>query len=409
MSFQVAFRRYWALPLLATGALFYFKRFAKDPVGMMQFPAGAQCLLDSLPLQQCDPSFTYPPFFALVMTPFAQWSMPVRNVVWYIVTLAAITLCFMCCDFIARRVFNEEWTEKELVWLRGLTFLFSLKFILSVLENQSYDALVVLFVCGGVAALVARRDLLGGASLGIAVALKITPLLFLPYLVFKQRYRAAVAMAVVLVIASLLPDLLFGKPGAGFAYVMSWIREVGGPAVTEKLDGPVHVFWFAGNPNNVSLRGLAGFFVVDHFNAGVFLPILLAIYAAYAVLVGTLLWRTRLREDSLPLDGAILALSMLMLSPMTSHSHCIALLLPYAVLSAIWIKDARTRVLGGIVLGLSFLFASLSASDFVGRKLTVLSGEYRVQIVGMLILLIYFTAVILRRDAGAIAAAKPAA
>lgn len=397
MTLRVAIRRYWALPLLAIGALFYFRRFAKDPAGMKQFPAGAQCLLDSLPLQQCDPSFTYPPFFAFTMIPFAPLSMPLRNLVWYGVTLAVITLCFVCCDFLARRIF-ASWTERELVWLRGLTFLFSLKFVLSVLENQSYDAIVVLFVCAGLAALVLRRDLIGGASLGIATALKVTPLLFLPYLLFKRRYRAAAAMVVALVGVSLLPDLLFAPSDAPFGYVAGWIREVGGPAVAEKLDGPIHVFWFAGNPNNVSLRGIAGLFLVDYRNGVAFRPVLYAIYAVYVAIVASLLWRTRNREDFLPVDGAILALSMLMLSPMTSHSHCIALILPYAVLTAVWLKDKSARRLGAVVLASSFALASLSISDAVGRKMAALSGEYRLPILGMLVLLIYFASIVRRRD-----------
>jgi hypothetical protein len=382
------------LPLLAIGAIFYFKRFIKDPVGMTQFPAGAKCLLESLPLQHCDATFTYPPFFALSMIPFAPLSMPVRNIIWYCITLAAITLCFMCCDFLARKTTSEAWSERELVWLRGLTFLLSLKFVLAVLENQSYDAVVVLFVCAGLVALVQRRDVLGGASLGIAVALKITPLLFLPYLVFKRRYVAAAAMAVVLTVASFLPDLLFAPVGSPYGYVAAWVREVGGPAMTERLEGPLHVFWFAGNPNNSSLRGLAGMFVVDHNNAVFFRPLLFTIYAVYIAIVAVMLWRTRERQDTVPVDGALLALSMLMLSPMTSHSHCIALLLPYAVLLAVWIKDRQTRLLGGAVLALSFLLASLSAGDIVGRAASVLSGEYRLPIFGMLILLVYFAAAI---------------
>lgn len=394
MNLRVLVRRYWALPLLAIGALFYFKRFAKDPVGMTQFPAGAKCLLESLPLQQCDPSFTYPPFFALVMTPFASMSMPVRNLVWYAVTLAAITLVFICCDFLARRLF-EGWTERQLVWLRSLTFLFSLKFILAVLENQSYDAVVVLFVCAGLVALVTRRDALGGASFAIATALKATPLLFLPYLVLKRRYTAAAVMAVVLVVASILPDLLFGQKGSGLGYMASWVREVGGPALTEKLDGPVHVFWFATNPNNSSLRGLAGLFTLDHYNTSAFVPLLLSIYAIYAGFVGTLLWRMRERDNTIVIDGALLLLSMLLLSPMTSHSHCIALMLAYAVLSAFVVRQPESRLLGAVVLCVSFALTSLSASDIVGRKFSELSGIYRLPVFGMLTLLIYFGAIVL--------------
>ena len=318
MTLRTVLRRYRALPLLAIGAIFYFKRFTKDPVGMTQFPAGAQCLLDSLPLQHCDATFTYPPFFALTMTPFAPLSMPVRNLVWYLVTLAVMTLCFMCCDFLARRVFGEQdRSERELVWLRGLTFLFSLKFVLAVLENQSYDAVVVLFVCAGLAALVTGREIAGGVSLAIGGRAQGDAVAISSLSCVQAAPVAAAAMAVALVVASLLPDLLFAPSGSPFAYIVSWMREVGGPAMTEKLDGPIHVFWFAGNPNNSSLRGLTGLFVVDHLNTTVFRPVLLSIYAIYVTVVAALLWRNRKQENSLPIDGAILVISMLMLSPMT--------------------------------------------------------------------------------------------
>ncbi len=51
------------------------------------------------------------------------------------------------------------------------------------------------------------RELAGAAALAAAATYKTTPLLFLPYLVWKRRFRAAAAMAVVLVGLNLLPAL----------------------------------------------------------------------------------------------------------------------------------------------------------------------------------------------------------
>jgi alpha-1,2-mannosyltransferase len=394
MTLRVLIRRYWALPLLAIGALFYFRRFAKDPVGMIQFPAGAKCLLENLPLQQCDQSFTYPPFFALVMTPFVSLTMPVRNIVWYIVTLAAITGSFAACDFLARRAVGGEWKESELAWLRGATFLFSLKFILSVLENQSYDALVLLFVVAGIVLLVERRNLFAGISLAVAAALKMTPLVFLPYLVFKRRYAAAVVMTAVFVVLSLLPDLVFSPPGS-VAHFRMWVDQVAGAALLERINGPqqavttLHVFWHGSNPNNYSLRALAGWFIDDYTDNGKFRILLYAIYTAYLAVIAAVMWRRRGDDGSMPSDGALLVISMLMLSPMTSRSHCVVLMLPYAILAAVWIKEPASRLIGGALLLASFALATLSSNDLVGRRISEWSTEHRLPTFGILILVAY--------------------
>jgi alpha-1,2-mannosyltransferase len=361
---------------------------------MLQFPAGAKCLLENLPLQQCDQSFTYPPFFALVMTPFAPLTMPIRNIVWYVVTLAAIGGSFAICDFLARRLAGGEWREGELALLRGATFLFSLKFILSVLENQSYDALVFVFVAAGIMLLLERRDLFAGISLALAAALKMTPLIFLPYLVFKRRYAGAVVMTIVFVALSLLPDLLFSPVGS-FAHFRMWVDQVGGAALLERINGPqqsvqtLHVFWHGSNPNNYSLRALAGWFIDDYTDNGKFRVLLYAIYAAYLAVIAAVMWRRRGDNASVPSDGALLVISMLMLSPMTSRSHCIVLMLPYAVLAAIWIKEPASRLIGAGLLLASFALTTLSSNDLVGRRISEWSTEHRLPTFGILVLIAY--------------------
>jgi hypothetical protein len=54
----------------------------------------------------------------------------------------------------------------------------SLKFILAVYEDQAYDLLVLPLILSGILALTDRRDVMAGATLAVAAALKITPLLF---------------------------------------------------------------------------------------------------------------------------------------------------------------------------------------------------------------------------------------
>jgi hypothetical protein len=386
--------RYWGWIAVLVAAIAYYPRFIKEPAGMMQFPAGAQCLLDQIPLQQCDATFTYPPLFAFAMIPFAPLSMPWRDLLWYAVSLLALLVIFVLSDKLARRAVASSWSERELFWLRLLTFFLSLKFVLAVLANQSYDAIVFLFVVCGISFLVSGRDALAGVAFAIGAALKTTPLLFLAYLLFKRRYLAFVVGIVVFLAASFLPDLFFTPTGTTHGYFEAWLLQVAGPALAEKMSGNPHTFWFATNPNNYSLRGIVGMFVNEYNNAVQFRPIMYPVYAAYVAIVAGMLWMTRERDDLIAVDGALLAISMLMLSPMTSRSHLVALTLPYAVLCAFCLKDRVYGRFGALVLGASFLLATASSNDAVGTAMSRFSGEYRLLSFGILLLLVYFGVII---------------
>ncbi|HYP10226.1 MAG TPA: glycosyltransferase 87 family protein, partial [Xanthobacteraceae bacterium] len=79
----------------------YYPRFVKLPAGMETYPQAAACLWHGQVLQVCDPGFTYPPFFALVMLPFVPMPLWLRDLVWYGVTLAAAFGAFKLSETIA--------------------------------------------------------------------------------------------------------------------------------------------------------------------------------------------------------------------------------------------------------------------------------------------------------------------
>jgi hypothetical protein len=51
--------------------------------------------------------------------------------------------------------------------------------------------------------------------LAVAAALKATPLLFLPYLLLRRRFAAALGFSEIFLGASFLPDLFFTQEGGG--------------------------------------------------------------------------------------------------------------------------------------------------------------------------------------------------
>jgi Glycosyltransferase family 87 len=274
------------------------------------------------------------------------------------------------------------------------------KFILAVFENQAYDALVVMAVLLGLAALTEGRAFAAGASLALAAALKATPLVFLPYLLWKRHFTAVAIFGVVYALASLLPDILFA-PADGdayfSAYFSTWLHQVAGPALGINPAGAPFAFWDGANILNHSLRGAISLNIDEAHSRSVFDTALAAADGSLIIVVGTLIALLPRRPQSVAIDGSLLLIAMLMLSPMTSRSHYVALLLPYMTLVALNLRDARTAALGRAVLTVSFALVTLAGNDAVGEAFTVWAYRHSAMVLGTLVLLIYFAALVIER------------
>ena len=203
--------------------------------------------------------------------------------------------------------------------MRFFALLLSAKLILAVFENQAYDALVLVSLLLGLAALGAA-----GACLALAAALKATPLVFLPYLLWKRHFAAAAGFVLVYALASLLPDLLFASAG-GPGYFSTWLGEVAGPSLGINPAGAPFALWDGANILNHSLRGAISLNVDEPYHGTLFEAALASADGCFMVIVGTLLAVSPRRPQSIAIDGSLLLIAMLMRSPMTSRSHYVAL------------------------------------------------------------------------------------
>jgi hypothetical protein len=385
--------RVWFVIGLAAAA--YYPRFVKLPAGMETYPQAAACLWHGQVLQVCDPGFTYPPFFALVMLPFVPMPLWLRDLVWYGITLAATIGAFKLSEIIGGISLAAPLGRAELSWLRFFALLLSAKLILAVFENQAYDAVVLVAVLLGLAALSEDRPLAAGASLALAAALKATPLIFLPYLLWKRHFAAAAAFVFVYALASLLPDLLLAPVG-GPGYFSTWLGEVAGPSLGINPAGAPFVFWDGANILNHSLRGAVSLNIDESHHRSLFEAVLASVDGCFMVVVGTLLTVSPRRPQAIAIDGSLLLIAMLMLSPMTSRSHYVALLLPYMTLLALNWRDQYTGRLGRAVLLISFALVTLVGNDAVGQAFTVWAYRHSAMVLGTLVLLIYFAVLVVK-------------
>ena len=90
----------------------------------------------------------------------------------------------------------------------------------------------------------------------------------------------------------------------------------------------------------------------------------------YIFLVSCVMLKSRRNDRLIAVEGALLIISALLLSPVSSQSHFVGLLLPYALLTAALIKDASRRVFYSAMVLLSFVLLTATSNDLVGRSLT---------------------------------------
>ncbi|MBB5895195.1 glycosyltransferase 87 family protein [Kutzneria kofuensis] len=170
-------------------------------IDVQVYQAGAQAWLEGRPLYSQPVlgtmEFTYPPFAAVFFLPLALIPLPVMCALWVIGSLCLLWMIVQRCREVAG--LPPELTmvfAAMALWLEPVRTSLMLGQI-----NILLLGLVVFDLCR------ARSSKWTGVGVGLAAAVKLTPLLFVVYLLFARRWRAAgvaVATFAVTVVAGLL-------------------------------------------------------------------------------------------------------------------------------------------------------------------------------------------------------------
>ncbi|TME23620.1 MAG: DUF2029 domain-containing protein, partial [Chloroflexi bacterium] len=128
------------------------------------------------------PAFIYPPAFALLIAPLGLLPDAVAGAIWLLISQAAL---IGALALILRWQKPPAWAVTALI-VATVTFY---PLWIDVVEGQA-NLPVLLLVTAGVVGIV-RGGPRYGSALGVAAALKLTPIILLVWLLFDRRYRAA--------------------------------------------------------------------------------------------------------------------------------------------------------------------------------------------------------------------------
>jgi len=267
-----------------------------------------------------------------------------------------------------------------------------------------------------------RHDLTAGVILGLAIACKVTPALFIPYFIWKRAWGALIGCLIGLGLFLWLVPACFLGWDDNLSKLRSWTENMVIPFVVkgqvtsehqnQSLPGVVYRLGTHSPSFSTFVKDAAGqdvYTPVDYHNVLDLDPwlvrwLLKCCMVLFAALVA---WSCRTLTSArqgwrLGAEFSIVLLGMLLFSERTWKHHCVTLLLPFAVL-AYYLAACRPGLalrayLIGTLAAVALLMAATSTSLPGWRDSAKQAQVYGAYVWAYLILLAALVAILRRRD-----------
>ena len=319
--------------------------------------------------------FPNPPIMPITLYPFMTLSPLEGALTWYFLkvglTAASIWLCF-------KMVRSEDKVLPS--WVQGPVLLLSFRPILGDLHHGNNNLIILFLIVSCLYAWRKGYDVLSGLILGLAIAYKVTPALFIPYFLYKRSWRTVgatfVGLALFLVI---VPSAILG-PTFNWQCLAMWWHRMLSPYLEQGVASQQEI-----NQSMVGVlmrllteakTGTGRYDVHLDVNLASWPPEMVG-YLIKGLSVGcvgllALLCRTKTdRRDDPRLFGefALVVLTMLFVSERSWKHHYVTLLLPYTYLMyrvGVAPLATRTRVVLTAFMVVSALFMATTSSELGG-------------------------------------------
>jgi alpha-1,2-mannosyltransferase len=163
--------------------------------------------------------FTYPPFAALLMAPLGLVPLGAAFVLMTAATIAAVAVTtWWVVAPLAHCLRIPRWYA----WGVALPLVFLIEPIRTTLSFGQINMLLVLLVLADLLVALPKARAWAGVGIGLAAAIKLTPALFIVYLLLSRRTRAAVVAAVTAIGATLVAALLAPNATRDYWFAALW-------------------------------------------------------------------------------------------------------------------------------------------------------------------------------------------
>lgn len=298
----------------------------------------------------------YPPFFGLVYAFLLPMPTALGAAVWFGL---GVILIFFTARLLGKAIYTLHTGHfiqnvrqiHQAYWIAPLV-LISVNAITN-LETSQVNIFIFFLVAVGIYFFSQQKDIWAGIFLGIAIAVKITPAIFVAYLFYKRYWKVALVAAVTLVIcwgpillAILGIDFYVEVMQSWIAILMNYVDE---GTMAEGMGGFRHTnqsldaFFFRTFTHTEANGGFENFYLnlmsINYEWADKIVKGLKLGLALFLALLFFKPFKTR-NHPSMGLELSIVAIAMLFISPISWINHYIAMILPLTV-GVYWLRSRQ--------------------------------------------------------------------
>ena len=338
--------------------------------------------------------YKYSPSFALLVAPVGLFPFSAAKVIWII----GMCIClFLIMRWSKRMIMGDK---SPPVYLYLFTLLFTSKFWVREIWLGQTDLLMLTFIFLFISCTNRGRDLLAGFFLALAVIIKPTPLIFVPYLLYKGKFKPVVSLAVASIAIIFLPSFVYEISG-NLGLLSGWktVMSVSSPPllasdVNQSLFGFFYRF-LTSTPFHVNILNLS------------YAMVNLLIYASALGLFLFLLFLNR-RSESVQnglvnrkecIEYSLLLIFMTLFSPLGWFQNYCSSILAYMLLIYYVLKTRFQDRFVSLLLLASFVLVDLINFELVGRRINDLSLYLSFIVLGILLAIVCLSKLRLSRIA----------
>jgi len=330
----------------------------------------------------------YPPFFAVAYAPLSLLPLRVAKPLFFLVGFAALAGLLWILNELSRK--SLPLSRERLFWVATATLLVTSRFVSRDFADGGQNLILLGLTWAAIYLWKIGRNISGGASLGLAIALKCTPVLFVAYFAWKRQWQFAVASLLFAAAFTLTPAL---RQSTYAMHMQTWFDAIyegvrqpdpsvgvlGPEELQNKSLRPALARFLthlpAEAPGRVDSPGYIDFLDLQPRTAGVIIKVVM--FLLLAAVVWLLRHPLANRNDPMLVwECATISVLTLLYSPITWGQHCVAAIPAlYLLFRSI---AAGTRLPRWIywTLGSVALVVILLNRSIFGRDLSLLLESY---------------------------------
>jgi Glycosyltransferase family 87 len=159
--------------------------------------------------------YRYPPLFLLLFAPLAVLPLGLSAAIWVAAKIAVLVVLV--------RAFKARVPKSATAPSILISILFIGPYLIEEFRYGNAQFFVLALTIAGLLS-IPRRPVLAGASLALAISIKVWPVFFLPYLAIRRDFRPVLYAIGFVVVSAFLPAIYFGI-SENFSLLGQWYQQ----------------------------------------------------------------------------------------------------------------------------------------------------------------------------------------